>query len=564
MKARMKKWMALLLTGCMTAAVLVGCGDSGKTQSSPAEGSQETVQSQSDDGQTEAAAAETEAAAAGTDFEGVSGHTPVVNGTPDTSEFVTVKMLVLGDPPAGETDKKMLEVLNPILQEKINANLEMTWIEWNNYETKYQMELVSGSDYDLIFTSSTWLNLWSNVASGAFMDITELLPNYAPQLWADTKDYEWDQCKYEGKIYALPEHRMWQLSTPGFAYRLDWAKEFGLDKVDSIEDFEAYCDGILANKEGVIPFNVSGGVNSTEFYTLWINQETDYLFGPGTVGMNAPTANVSLEDCWEIASPIFDDGFLDFAKKTKEWADKGYWPQDVMSSTVDTETMFLSGQSGLYHANVSNLTPLYEKMAAENPDAEIDIFFDAEKRGQVLQDSLTQDACAVSANAQNPERALMMYDLFQYDEEVYRLTQYGIEGVNYALDEEGYRVKPEGYDDQMDSYYWDMWSTRNDALSLPEHNPFEAQISAIHEKIKPWTVPLPWGNFALDTSNLEAQITAINEAATTWLPAINFGKAGDPEEAVKQFRDALTGSGIDEYIEEVNRQMAEYVQEMGN
>lgn len=530
---KLKRISALILAGCMTAGTLAGCGGGDDSQQ---------VEVEKDEN----------------NYSGVSGNTPVVDGEIDTSEFVTVKMLVLGDPPAGDTDEKMLEQLNPILEERLNANLEMTWIEWNNYDTKYQMDLVSGTPYDLIFTSSTWLNLWDNVSKGAFMDITDLLPYYAPQLWADTTEQEWEQCKYEGKIYALPEHRRWQLSTPGFVYRLDWAKEFGLDKVDSIEDFEAYCDGILENKPGVVPFNVAASINSSELYTLWINQDTDYIFGPGTVGSEAPTANKSLEECWTVVSPVFDDAFVDFAKKMKEWGDKGYWPTDVLSATVDSETAFLAGQSGLYHANVANLYPMYEKMATENPDAEIDIFFDAEKRGYALADSLTQDACSVSANAENPERALMMYDLFQYDPEIYKLTQYGIEGENYAIDEDGYRVKPEGYNQETDEYYWDMWSTVNDALNIPEYNPKQAEIDAINEKIKPWSTPLPWGSFMVDTSMIDSQITAINEAATTWMPSIQFGKAGDPEEAVEKFRKALTNAGIDDYMEEVNRQMAEY------
>ena len=316
---KLRKWTAMAVSACMAAGLLAGCGGTEGTGGQDAEQLEESAQgSQGDAGESGEAPEESQDSQASNDaYNGVSGNTPVVDGEIDTSQFVTVKMLVLGDPPAGGTDKKMLEVLNPILEERMNANLEMTWIEWNNYETKYQMELVSGTPYDLVFTSSTWLNLWDNVSKNAFMDITDLLPYYAPQLWADTTEGEWEQCRYDGRIYALPEHRMWQLSTPGFAYRLDWAKEFGLDRVASMDDLEKYCDGILEKKAGVIPFNVSGSINSTEFYTLWINQDTDYVFGPGTVGMNAPTANVSLDDCWTIASPIFDDGFVDFAVKMK-------------------------------------------------------------------------------------------------------------------------------------------------------------------------------------------------------------------------------------------------------
>lgn len=539
----MKKRLAsLMLAAAMLVTSLTGCGSQG-----------------SDQGKADDTSAAVSAENSGDVYNGHSGNTPVVNGEIDTSKFVTVKMLVLGDPPAGGADKKVLEELNKILKEKVNAELEITWIEWNNYDTKYQMELVSGTPYDLIFSTSTWLNLWENADKGAFMDLKELIPYYAPSLYADTTEEEWQGCTYKGQIVALPEHRHWQLSTPLFAYRLDWAKEFGLDRVDSVDTLEQYCDGILANKPGVIPYNVGGSVNSNELYAMWLRQDTDYILGPGSVGMSCPTANRSKDDVWSSVSPVFDDKFVDFAKKMKEWGDKGYWPADVMSATVDTEAMFLSGQSGLYQINVANYYPMFEKMAKENPDAEIDAFFFDEKRGFCYSDVMTQDSCSITASAENPERALMMYDLFQYDPEIYHLTQYGIEGVQYVVNEDGYRERPESYDDELDSYYWDMWSTRNDALEIPEYNPAQDQIDAINEKIKPWTTTYPWGSFVYDTKALSANITAINEAGSTWLPAIQFGKAGDPEEAVQKYRDALTNAGIEDYMADVERQMQEYL-----
>jgi putative aldouronate transport system substrate-binding protein len=492
-------------------------------------------------------------------FKGPSGNTPVVDGKIDTSKFVTVKMLVLGDPPAGGADKKMLEKLNEIFKEKLNAELEMQWIEWNNYETKYQMELVSGNPIDLIFTTSTWLSLWENAEKGAFMDMKEMIPYYAPKLWSDTKTEEWAGCTYKGKVVALPEHRKWQLSTPLFAYRLDWAKEFGIGEVDSVDKLEQYCKSILEKKTGVIPYNVGGSANSNELYAMWLRQDTDYVLGAGSVGMACPVTNKSYDEPWTSVSPVFDDKFLDFAKKMKEWGDAGFWPQDVMSATVDTKASFLAGTSGLYSMNVANYYPLYKDLADADPNAELGGFFFDEKRGFCIADVVTQDSCSITANAKNPERALMMYDMFQYDPEVYHLTQYGIEGVQYIVTEDGYRARPETYNEETDAYYWDMWSTRNDALEIPEYNPNQDKIDTVNAKIKPWTRINPWGSFIVDTSNMNAQVTAINEAGTTWLPAIQFGKAGDPVEAVNQYRDALKSAGMDDYMKEVEKQMKEYV-----
>jgi putative aldouronate transport system substrate-binding protein len=536
---KMKKLVSVVLIAAMVCMSLAGCGKS-NDNSSKSSGS-------------------TDGSASSTDFKGPSGNTPVVNGVPDTSKFVKVKMLVLGDPPAGGADKRMLEELNKELKERVNAELDIQWIEWNNYETKYQMELVSGDDVDLIFTSSTWLNLWDNAQKGAFMDMKDMIPYYAPNLWADTTQDEWAGCTYNGQVVALPEHRHWQLSTPLFAYRADWAKEFGIDKIDSEDTLEEYCKDILANKPGVIPYNVGGSATSSELYAMWLRQDTDYVLGPGSVGMACPTANISIDNPWELGSPVFDDKFVDFAKKMKEWGDLGFWPKDVMAATVDTKTAFLSGQSGLYQMNVSSYYPLFEDLAKQDPNAELGAFFFDEKRGYCVTDPMTQDSCSIMTNAKNPERALMIYDLFQYDPDIYHLTQYGLEGQQYVINKDGYREEPQGYDQNKDSYYWDMWSTRNDKLELPQFNPFQDKIDAVNALIKPWTKTDPWKSFVVDNSNLNAEVTAIDGAGTSWLPAIQFGKAGDPVEAVNKYRDALKAAGIDNYIQQVNQQMKDYL-----
>ena len=44
----------------------------------------------------------------------------------------------------------------------------------------------------------------------------------------------------------------------------------------------------------------------------------------------------------------------------------------------------------------------------------------------------------------------MVYDLLRNDPEIYRLMMYGIEGEMYTLDENGYMVRPEGFEQASD------------------------------------------------------------------------------------------------------------------
>ena len=56
----------------------------------------------------------------------------------DTSEHVTVTYLVTGDIPTNRTDE-VLAKINEILNEKVNATLEIRWIEWTNWTTNYNL-----------------------------------------------------------------------------------------------------------------------------------------------------------------------------------------------------------------------------------------------------------------------------------------------------------------------------------------------------------------------------------------------------------------------------------------
>ena len=88
-----------------------------------------------------------------------SGNTSVKeDGSIDTSKHEVINMLVLGNKPTNGRLEAMLDKLNPILTEKVNAELEFTYIEWTDWQTQYNLKLLSGdSSLDLICTATDWL-----------------------------------------------------------------------------------------------------------------------------------------------------------------------------------------------------------------------------------------------------------------------------------------------------------------------------------------------------------------------------------------------------------------------
>ena len=76
--------------------------------------------------------------------------------------------------------------------------------------------------------------------------------------------------------------------------------------------------------------------------------------------------------------------------------------------------------------------------------------------------------------------------------------------------------------------------------------------------IKPMLITSPYAGFSFDPTPVNAEYTAMTEIVARYLPSIMFGKAGDPEKAVNEFREALHSVGIDRVMEEATRQLNEF------
>ena len=178
--------------------------------------------------------------------------------------------MTVGDAPSGEaldTLNAMLEELNAILTERVNAEIQMYYISWTDYLSNYNLTLarMDGS-VDLVGTDTDWLDAWPNVQNGAFLELSEeMLQTYAPTTYAQvSEDNHWDQCRYEGEIYLIPEDNYAQWTNHGFIYRLDWAREAGLeDGVHSWEDLTEYFRYVREAYPDITPWDSDGTAYAT-------------------------------------------------------------------------------------------------------------------------------------------------------------------------------------------------------------------------------------------------------------------------------------------------------------
>ncbi len=478
----------------------------------------------------------------------------------DTSEHVVINYMFTGDKPEGgaaERLDEMMTELNAILTEKVNAELELYFIGWTDYLSNYNLTLAQmDGSVDLVGTASDWLDAWPNAKNGAFLELSEeMLQTYAPQTWASVTPEQWELCKYNGEIYLMPENNYAQWTNHGYAYRLDWAKEAGLaDGVHSWEDMTTYWKYVKETYSDIIPWD-SDGTQYFQMASGWIASHSDFVPVDGLC--TGALWGGTKDDLYTIVTPAYTDTemMVEYAKLMKEWDEIGVWKTDVLNNTASSNRDdFRIGRTAAEQHHTQTWTDLCSATAAntiyqDDPDAETGFFYFGEEKENLVALSITHGAMAVSAASENPERALMVYDLLRNDPECYRLLNYGIEGISYVIDENGYRALPEGYNSDTDNIngMTSWWWGRNDALEIKDATKNWDAIDAMYKKYDAVKIDYPYGQFVPEVDELQAKIQNINEQYNNYMKQISYGKYnGTAEEIVAEMQEAMKTAGIEE------------------
>ncbi len=527
-----RKIIATLLAASMLIGTLVGCGNSGSANSS-FDSSVSTEETQDAESSTES----TDTASAGGDV--------------DLSEEVNLILYLYGS--EGVANKDILAALNEKLKEKINTTLEVKYIDWGDIATKYPLLWSAGEDFDMAYGGMSTVMPYNTLAKqDALMDITDMLEQYAPTLKEKITQEAWDSTLVNGRIYGVPSTYSEFSKAYGFVTRTDKMQEYGIESISSIEDMEAYMDASVA--AGRIPLNGTSslGTETYKMFTMTTNQWLEipaisdfYLVG-------------DLNDPENIISPIFTDEFEDFAARMKTWADKGYWPTDVLAATTDDKDNFLNGLADAYISHQPDWTGQYGTMQTKLPGVDTEFFCFPETTGTIIATSGSANMTLINANSKYPERVLMMIELLMTNKECYDLFQYGIEGREYEI-KDGKIVTPDSYNKETDEGGFCAWAFRTDELAIPYASEDERRYT-LNEEWKEVAVQNPYIGFSFDDSEVSAEMSAIANVNSQLGMQIMLGKtAQDPKDAVTEYRKQLEAAGINEVIEAVKTQYQEFL-----
>ena len=471
---------------------------------------------------------------------------------------VTVTLLLLGNKPTnGRADAAIAEI-NKITAERIGAVLKTRYIEWADWQNQYQLAVASGDrGIDLVITATDWLYAWEIARRGGFYELTpELLQQYAPKTWAEIPPAHWELCGENGKIWFIPEDQYSQFTNHGMYWRKDWAAETGLKDVAVFEDLEKYWDAVKKNHPEAYPWDVNGAEYlETGLIDGYLRGKKQVQPIIGVAAGNFLIFQYEAGDPYTVVSYFMEGNELvEAARLFDRWAKKGFWREDVLNYRGETRNLFLAGLSGSDQHHTNTFLSLREQMDKEQPGSDIQMFWWGRENNNVNKDLITHGAMAVNAASRNVEKALRMYDLLRNDKEIYLLYNYGIEGKDYTVNPDGTFSRPAGYNMLTDNMDTNFWGGRMDAFE-PVWDTWWAGRQDFIRHMNSFAKEYPLGKFAFDNSKVSAEMSALGDVCATRLPSIQFGKTGNPEKAVADFRAALRRAGFDKVKKEIQTQL---------
>lgn len=474
--------------------------------------------------------------------------------TSSSSELkpVELKMYLIGDKPA-DFDTVYGKV-NEIMKEKINATLKVSFLSWSDMTTKYQLLFQSGEDFDLIFTAAGW-GYYSQVATkSGFAELTEdMLKEYAPNVYANEPEEAWKQATINGKVYMVPNDRQ-ELGTNVFGVRGDLMKKYGFESITDYNQLEAFMTAVAEGEKdsGVKVIANGGGQNLQWPYMIEKNAFSTINGAP------TPSIGYDVNDTTGNVFAFVDTPeYMEYAKKMKEFADKGFWAADSISSSASRDEDFVAGKTALMVWNLGTVAVKTEDMNKANPEFNAQLL-DLSKGVNRVAQPYINGGLGINANSKNKERSLMAIDLLRYDEEINELTWLGVEGTHWESTGDKLYAPLEATDKfpagNVCPWGWYSQEYARTDSTLPE---------VVQDTLDDWTennlVENPLAAFNFDDTNVKNEMAAVGNVITQYGVPLDLGMVADVEAGVKEYREKLTQAGFDKILEECKSQVAEFM-----
>ena len=469
-------------------------------------------------------------------------------------EQVTLYTYFIGDKPL-DCDMVMEEV-NRTLTEKAKATLDLQFLSWSDFSTKYTLVLASGDNLDIIYTAD-WCFYNQEARKGAFYEITDdFLTQYMPLTKADQLPESWEQAKVDGKIFCIPNNNLDVTNGWILGVRDDLRQKYNLPEIKTIDDLEAYYFAIAENETGIFGYDAAIPQVSWLRSTIFDGVKTIL-----DVNANSPVHQVIY---WTPGQEITMDNigwyydqpdFVAYAKRMQSWANKGVWSKNALSNQIVVSDSWENGKSASAAWNGS-LYAYGKRMVEKNEGWDVE-YIDMQPNSPRFAIRFTNDSIAIAAASKNPERSGMVIDLLKHDDMLNMTIIAGIEGKHWKIVDAEKRTYEPG--EAIDNFGFLAFAWPFKTSNMWENSATPAERITMNDNMKANYQPHPFDGFSFDPSEVEAELAAYTALVSEYDPMLDFGLVEDVDATIAEFKAKAEAAGYNKVVEAVKAQLQVYL-----
>ena len=532
----MKKVLALVLTVAMVLA-MAACGNS-----------EESTQNKDTGSGTQAAADTVEdASSAAVDTEDEANDE-------DEAEIVVAFYCNV----APSDTERIEEAINAITIPAINTSVKLNPVSVGAYNEQINLMISSNEQLDLMPTFFFGTTAFASMMSQKqLLPLNDLLDEYGQDILSVMKADYLETTTYDGNIYAVPVNKD-MVSNTYYAMRTDILEQVGMletaQNCSSMDDIEKILAAVKeqtdlvplapAGSSGVLNFSpvlLTRGVNFDECRT-YDKLLNDYI--------------VSFTDDPNTVTCLYDsEEYQQACQLIEDWYNAGYIYSDAANADENNYMYVSSGKAFSYFFAAENST--YMDTVAQSG---YEMTVVRVSSAPVSTSTVNTLNWVIPVTAREEEAAMKFMNLMYSNGEILDLLNYGQEGVDYVVGDDGVYKFAEGKDMNNSGWFVNLsWEFGNQYLTglWDGADPNTREIS---RKDNENPVLSPLLGFTSNSEGLENQITAVSNVYNEYTRGLNCGVL-DVETVVPEFRTKLASAGMADIVAQVQQQLDEWLAE---
>ena len=479
----------------------------------------------------------------------------------DTSEYTEINWYIPG---IGFNDwDEILEKANERLMELINTKINLTFINYGDFQTKLSLYLAGDEDVDMIY-GANFCAFSDYVKNGGYKGFDwNFIETYMPETAKKQAAASWREVKFGDLYYGVPNNNA------GYGTGGAWVRKSLLDKygykAEDINSYEKMVEfmGCIAKDTpttGIYAFNPQNSYPMDAFY-WFVGRYHQW-------DLNAGAANWMVWR-YDTGKP-FDvqdlkwfgdtDEYRQFCLQMADFYRNGYVPSSVMSNEIQVDDNFYAGTSALLNAGYDTYASVRTRMTDDTP---VFLNYCYDENTKVRRGGYMTYCNGFPVNSKHMERAAIALDVMKFDPICNKLLVGGIEGRHYTLTEDGKYFIP---GPEAGDFPWNSFA--NNATLMDMNNPtqlLEPEYQVYKDMYDACLAPddtFPVNGFNYDPAKYEAELAAANALFNEYRFSFCFGIFGDNTEAkLDEFIAQMKGLGIDDICNDYREQLAAFIAE---